>query len=82
MAPNHLMRKPYKSQTLTLIIQGSEDRYEQLVDASTSTSTSSDYMGPPYGHRVSDPYEYFDGIFAVSPFDSLFNYSELKNKEC
>ena len=22
-------------------------------------------MGPPYGHRVSDPYEDFDGIFAV-----------------
>jgi hypothetical protein len=57
------MRNPYKSQTLTLIIQ---DGNEKVVDASTSTSTSSDYMGPSYNHRVSDPYEYFDGIFAVS----------------
>jgi hypothetical protein len=50
---------------IDLTAQGADDKLEKNIDASTSTSTSSDYMGPPYGHSVSDPYEYFDGIFAV-----------------
>jgi len=41
-----------------------EDQLE-YDDASTTTSTSSDWMGPPHGHRIIDPIEYNFGIFAV-----------------
>jgi len=42
-----------------------EDQLEDAYDASTSTSTSSDWMGPPHGHKIIDPIEYNFGIFAV-----------------
>lgn len=50
-------------------IQEFIDAWEKVVDASTSTSTSSEWMGPPYGHKISDTWEEYLGIFAVLSFN-------------
>jgi hypothetical protein len=59
--------QPVEYYLVTLLTrQEFADTWGKVVDASTSTSTSSDWMGPPYGHRVMDPLEEFLGIFAVN----------------
>src|ERR1700694_5753955 len=57
------------SQSVVTVDPTDVQGFVERVDGSTTTSTSSDYMGPPYGHRVIDAEEYFHGLHAVFGHD-------------